>query len=70
MGAGESKEVNKEATASKAASTALSVGTTGSSNSVSNDKRMNAPGQKGSTIRRADFEANPKGYFRDQRRGK
>ncbi|KAJ8635124.1 hypothetical protein MRB53_009391 [Persea americana] len=88
MGAGESKEEKKEATASEVASTALAVGASvglaagaiyallgsGSSNSVSNEnenkKMMRAPGKNGETMPRDDFEDNPKGYFRDLRKGK
>eukprot|EP00268_Persea_americana_P052894 TRINITY_DN594_c0_g1_i6.p1 TRINITY_DN594_c0_g1~~TRINITY_DN594_c0_g1_i6.p1 ORF type:complete len:109 (+),score=20.22 TRINITY_DN594_c0_g1_i6:307-633(+) len=72
MGAGESKEEEKEATASEEATTALAVGASvglaagaiysllasDSSNSVTNGK------QKGVTIPRDDCQDNLKDYFR------
>ncbi|XXG52421.1 hypothetical protein AAC387_Pa03g0765 [Persea americana] len=62
--------------AEKGASVGLAAGAiysllaSGSSNSVSNGKLMKAPGRKGVSIRRNDFEENPKAYFSERRRGK
>ncbi|XXG52428.1 hypothetical protein AAC387_Pa03g0773 [Persea americana] len=83
MGAGESREERNagERREESKATTALAVGASvglaagaiysllasGSSNSNCSGKMMKAPGQKGVTIPRDDFEDNPQLYFSDQR---
>ncbi|XXG52429.1 hypothetical protein AAC387_Pa03g0774 [Persea americana] len=68
MGAGESKESTALAVVVSVGLAAGALFTLCASGSE-NEKWMKAPGKKGLRIPRAGFERDPKGYFRNHRKG-